>query len=89
MNKTIKFKREPSKGELRYIVSKIWGLDVDYEQLKECEELEPYYNDIKGVLTSKMTIDTFSVEYTGDSYDELFFSIIHNTLMYLLKRGVI
>lgn len=89
MNTKLKFKRQPTKAEIRHIVTKIWCVCVDFQSVREYEDMESCYKDAMSVIKSEMTIDAFTSSYVGDTYDDLLFDIVYDTLHYLIKKGII
>ena len=88
-NKQLKFKRLPSKAELRHIATRIWGLWIDFDSLREFGDTDQFYSDVIDVINGKTTIDLFSDEYVCDTYDDLSFDLFYNTARYLIKKGII
>lgn len=88
-HKPLKLKRILSKAELRHIITRIWGLSIDFETLREFNDTDRLYSDAVSVIEGTQSIDSFSSEYICDTYDDLDFIIVYDTLRYLKKRGAI
>ena len=89
MKKQITFLREPSKAELRHVATKLWGLWIDFESLREFEDTDRFYTDVVDVIKGNLSMDAFSSDYVCDTYDDLSFDVFYNTLRYLLNKGII
>lgn len=51
--------------------------------------MDSFYKDVVAVIKSEMTLDAFTSSYVGDSYDELMFDIVYDTVKYLIKKEII
>lgn len=85
----MKLKRQPTKSELRHIATKIWCVCIDFQSVREYEDMDSFYKDVIAVINSEMTLDSFTSSYVGDSYDELTFDIVYDTIKYMAKKGII
>lgn len=85
----LKFKRQPTKSELRHIATKIWCVCIDFQSIREFDDMDSFYKDVVAVIKSEMTLDAFTSSYVGDSYDELMFDIVYDTVKYLIKKEII
>jgi hypothetical protein len=85
----LKIKRDPTKGEIRYVVDKILCLCIDYESLREFDDTERFYKDVKHVMFGEMAIDSFTSEYICDTIDDMAFDIPYQIYEYMKKKLII
>lgn len=84
----LQFKRRPTKVELHHIVTKIWCVCIDFQSLRDFDDVDSFYNDTIDVIKSEMTLADFMSNY-GDTCDDILFDTVYDTLNYLTKKGII
>ena len=85
----LKIKRQPTKREILHVVTKIWFLCIDFETLREFDDMNRLYEDAKKVMFGEMAIDAFTSEYICDTMDDMAFDMPYETYEYMKKKQII
>lgn len=91
-----KFKREPSRAEMRHIVKNIWGMDIyyprdEYESAKEYEEIwaNEFYKDVMSVIRGDYSVIGFSANYIAEEWDDAAPAFMfYDTYLYCINKGI-